>query len=402
MAVTRASTPSRRTRSRRAAPSPSLTTSARSVALAALLRIEVDGAFANLVLPGLLDASGLDERDRAYATDLVYGTTRLRRACDWSADRFVQRDLEPEVRCAVRLGVYQLLSGTPAHAAVGETVAVAPLRARGLVNAVLRKVAGAPPVWPDDATRLSYPDWIVDRLVSDLGRDDAMAALERMNQPAAVNERADGYVQDRGSQLVVEAVAAEPGSVVVDVCAAPGGKATGLAARGARVVALDIRPGRVGLVEANAARLRLDPSQLSVVVADGLSPPLRPSAVDAVLVDAPCTGLGSLRRRADARWRIVPEAADRLASLQVHLLHAAARLVRPGGTLIYSVCTLTAAETVEVAARFGGAHADFEPLPPPTGPWATARGGRGALLLPQAADTDGMYLHRWSRTGSSP
>ncbi len=371
--------------------------SARALALEALVRIDRDGAFANLVMPGLLERSGLDSRDRAHATDLVYGATRMRRACDWSADRFVQRDLEPEVRAAIRLGAYQLLSGTPPHAAVSETVAVAPQRARGLVNAVLRRVADSPPVWPDEPTRLSYPDWIVERMIGDLGRDAAVAALERMNRPAAATERSDGYVQDRGSQLVVEAMAAAPGSVVVDLCAAPGGKATGLAADGSRVLALDLRPGRVGLIDANAARLDLSRSQLSVAVGDGLTPPVRPGSVDGVLVDAPCSGLGALRRRADARWRIVPEAVDRLASLQVHLLRAAAPLVGPGGTLVYSVCTLTATETVDVAGRFAAAHPEFEPVPIPGDPWSPGRDGTGALLLPQAADTDGMVLYRWRR-----
>jgi 16S rRNA (cytosine967-C5)-methyltransferase len=191
--------------------------------LEALVRVDQDGAYANLVLPKLLERFSLDQRDRAFATDLVYGAIRMQRACDWSADRFVNRELEPEVRAALRLGTYQLLNGTPAHAAVGETVAAAPQRARGLVNAVLRRVADNPTEWPDDATRLSYPDWIVDRLSTDLGSDAAMAALTRMNQPATANARADGYVQDPGSQMVVEAMEVERGDVVVDVCAAPGG-----------------------------------------------------------------------------------------------------------------------------------------------------------------------------------
>jgi 16S rRNA (cytosine967-C5)-methyltransferase len=129
---------------------------ARSLALEALDRIDPGGAYANLVLPELLRASGLDERDRHFATELVYGTTRQRRACDHLVDRFLTRPVEPQVRNALRLGAYQLhhLSLAP-HAAVGETVEVVPRRARGLVNAVLRRVAEAPVVWPDDATRLS-------------------------------------------------------------------------------------------------------------------------------------------------------------------------------------------------------------------------------------------------------
>src|SRR5206468_9683539 len=133
-------------------------------------------------------------RDRHFVTELVYGTTRMRRACDWLVGRFVDRPLDPDVRAALRLGAYQLhFLGTPPHAAVSATVDAAPKRARGLVNAVLRKVANATsagdPEWPDDATRLSYPDWIVARLVDDLGSKPALDALDQMNQAASVHVR---------------------------------------------------------------------------------------------------------------------------------------------------------------------------------------------------------------------
>ncbi|HEV7761545.1 MAG TPA: transcription antitermination factor NusB, partial [Acidimicrobiales bacterium] len=216
------------------------------MALDALERIETEGAYANLVLPPLLERSRMSERDRRFATDLVYGTTRMRRACDHLVDRFLSRPPVPRVRSALRLGAYQLaFADVPPHAAVSETVDVTPKSARGLVNAVLRRVsetvaAGTDGLaWPDDATRLSVPDWIVARLTADLGADEALAALATMNQPAAVTERADGYVQDTGSQLVAAAVDARPGERVLDACAAPGGKATALAAAGAAVVAAD-------------------------------------------------------------------------------------------------------------------------------------------------------------------
>ncbi len=141
----------------------------RRVAIEALVRIDRDGAYANLVLPKVLARSGLGERDRAFVTQLVYGTTRYRRACDWFVDRFAHGDLDDDVRAALRLGTYQLrMLGTPAHAAVSATVDVVPRRVKGLVNAVLRKVATAEDAWPSDAVRLSYPDWIVDALVGDV------------------------------------------------------------------------------------------------------------------------------------------------------------------------------------------------------------------------------------------
>ena len=209
-------------------------TSARRVAYEALQRIDHDGAYANLVLPAMLERSDLDQRDRAFVTDLVYGTTRMRRACDFAVDRFVTKEPAPAVRTLLRLGAYQLLfAGVPAHAAVHDTVALAPGRATGFVNAILRRVAAAPVEWPDVATRLSYPDWIVDRLMAELGEADAVAALERMNEPPPVTTRADGYVQDIASQWVADLVEARPGDRVADLCAAPGGKATRLAADGA-------------------------------------------------------------------------------------------------------------------------------------------------------------------------
>lgn len=356
----------------------------------ALLRIE-DGAYANLVLPTMLERSGLDERDRAFVTTLVYGTTRMRRACDFLIDRFVMRPLDAPTRTALRVGAYSLhFLHTPPHAAVSATVDVAPGRSAGLVNAVLRKVAGATVTWPDDATRLSYPDWVVERLVADLGAEDAHGALEQMDEPATVNERPDGYVQDPASTLVTSAVGARSGELVADTCAAPGGKATALAATGAVVLASDISATRAGLVRDNVRRIGSD--GVAVVVADGRALPWRPRSFDRVLVDAPCSGLGVLRRRPDARWRVQPGDVDRLAALQRALLEAALALVRPGGMLAYSVCTLTAAETRGVDGWLAGAFPTLEALDPPEGPWQPWR--RGALLLPQTEGTDGMFLLR--------
>ena len=144
---------------------------ARRTAVELLVRVERDQAFANVLVPNVLDRSGLSERDRGFVTELVYGTIRRRRACDHLVDRFLhQPEVDPAVRALLRLGAYQLVFlGTPPHAAVSATVAVAPKRVRGLVNAVLRRVAEHEPGWPDEATRLSYPDWILRRLEQDLG-----------------------------------------------------------------------------------------------------------------------------------------------------------------------------------------------------------------------------------------
>ncbi|HEV3451921.1 MAG TPA: transcription antitermination factor NusB [Acidimicrobiia bacterium] len=416
-------------------------TTARAVARDVLVRVD-GGAYSNLVLPAALRRTDLDARDRAFATDLVYGTLRARRRVDAVLAPHTRRpldDVDPPVRALLRLGAYQLLSGVAPHAAVGETVAAAPGRARGYVNAVLRAVAAAPPPAPASfAEALSYPDWIVARLTADLGEPDARAALAAQNEaplvwlrpnrartdpddlaaelaaggatvtrgglvpdavavrgagdPAALPAVREGRAtpQDQASQTVVAMVEAQPGDRVLDVAAAPGGKATGLGERvGAGVVvAVDRHPGRLGQVGPAARRLGLP--AVRPVLADGRALPVAPATIDRALVDAPCSGLGVLRRRPEARWRTEAPAAA-LTELQAALVLAAAAAVRPGGRLVYSVCTLTAAETVGVAARvldaLGGAVRVVEPPGPP---WRPA--GPGALLLPQDADTDGMFV----------
>jgi 16S rRNA (cytosine967-C5)-methyltransferase len=365
---------------------------AREVARRALHRIDWQGAYANLALRGELGRSDLDRRDRRFATDLVYGSTRMRRACDYLVDRFVLRPVEDDIRTILRLGAYQLqFTDVPAHAAVSQTVELAPRKGRGFVNAILRRVADAPVVWPDDATRLSYPDWIVERLRADVGPDDAMAALETMNEPASATVRDDDYVQDAASQWVAELVGAQAGDRVADLCAAPGGKATLLARAGAALVAAsDVRPSRTSLVVDNVRRTA--PGTIQTLVADGRCPPYAPKTFDRVLIDAPCSGLGTLRRRADARWRIDADSVERLAALQRDLVDAAIELVRPGGVLVYSVCTLTDAETRGIDDHLAKAAPQLIPLDPPGSSWASI--GRGARLLPQAAGTDGMYLLR--------
>lgn len=356
-------------------------TNARQVAYRCLQRIDHEGAYANLLLQSELGRTTLSERDRGFVTELVYGTTRMRRACDALIDRFLAKEPQPSLRTLLRLGAYQLhFAGVAAHAAVGETVQLAPKQARGFVNAVLRRVGDTPMQWPNDAVRWSYPDWIVARLRAELG-DDAEAALVRMNEPAPVSVRDDGYRQDLASQWVAAAVEAAPGQRVLDVCAAPGGKATAMALAGADVIAADLQLHRARLIRS-----------VPVVVGDALSPPFPPASFDKVLVDAPCTGLGALRRRADARWRITEGDVAELASLQRRILAATAPLVCTGGWLVYSVCTLTAEESIDHPLPDG-----FEPITMAPAPeWRPY--GQGWRVLPHDHDTDGMVLIRYRRT----
>jgi len=219
--------------------------------------------------------------------------------------------------------------------------------------------------------------------------------------PGALAAVAQGRAlpQDEASMLVVHALAAAAGGLqgatVLDACAAPGGKSTHLAALGAQVVAADVRPGRARLVAETAARLGVA-DRVRVVTADALAPPLAPASLDAVLLDAPCSGLGVVRRRPELRWR--REAGDpaRLGELQGRLLAAVAGLVRPGGTLLYSACTWTAAETRDVVAAFLAAEGDRFAVvdlgDALGGAGMDVKGGLGRQLDPAGDDVDAMYV----------
>jgi len=204
--------------------------------------------------------------------------------------------------------------------------------------------------------------------------------------------------QDQGSQAVVAIVAPEPGERLLDLGAAPGGKATGLAQRmndRGLVVALDVNPGRVRLIRDAARRLGLH--SVRPVVADGRALPVGSGGFDRVIVDAPCSGLGVLRRRPDARWRVQPADVTELAILQRELLSSAARSVRPGGRLVYAVCTLTRAETLDADDWAAANLGDFVAVDRPGAPWRPH--GRGALILPHDAGTDGMFVLSLERRG---
>jgi 16S rRNA (cytosine967-C5)-methyltransferase len=431
--------------------------SSRKVALDALLRIE-DGAFAHILLPQALRTSGLEPRDRALVTDLVYGTVRMQRTLDVLLSTVSNRKitaLDPPVRAALRLGAYQLLVGVPAHAAVGETVGVVDTRARGFVNGVLRSLARSGPPFPlpggDDvasvAVRTSHPDWIVRTFFETFGVADAIATLELDNEAPPVTLRvnplrssieamtielraagaevepgtlapgallvrhtgdlavlpaiAEGRAtpQDQASQAIVGVLDPQPGERILDIASAPGGKATAAAERmggEGLVVAADLHPGRVRTVLRAAERIGVRDA-IATIVADGCRPAVRPGAFDRVLLDAPCSGLGVLRRRPDARWRVEPTDVRDLAALQRVLLAAAADAVRPGGRLVYAVCTLSKDETLDVDEWARAELPDFAADAPPPAPWR--RFGRGALLLPSDAQTDGMFVLSLTRAG---
>ncbi len=249
---------------------------ARRVALDALDAIDPGGAYANVASRTALAAGRLSDRDRHFVTELVHGTTRMRRACDHVVDRFLERSVSDRVRNVLRMGAYQLVFlRTADHAAVSETVDVAPKPARGLVNAVLRKIASLPDdlEWPDLATELSYPTWIVERLTVDLGADRAEAALRTMNQAPSATERDDGYTQDLASQWVARAGRGGSGGAGSrPLCRAREARPPRWLSAPATVIAADRREHRVATIVENVDRLGLT---VPAVVADGAAPPFR-------------------------------------------------------------------------------------------------------------------------------
>ncbi len=362
-------------------------TAARRVALEVLSEVDGGQRVGN-ALAGAADLDSLDARDRAFVTELVNGTTRMRRALDHVAEPFISRRLDPDVRAAIRLGSYQLrYLGTPPHAAVSGTVDVAPRRARGLVNAVLRRVSELDSVsFPSPEVEHSYPDWIWELARSQWG-DEGCQALIAMNSPERPTPRADGFVQGQASKWVCEVLdaIAEQGGLLLDMCAAPGGKTTAAGPQWDRVVAIERDARRVETLATTVERFL---PGTPVVRADAGRSPFRAGCADAVLVDAPCSGLGALGRRSDARWVVRAKAIDRLATVQRGLVTEALRAVRPGGIVVYSVCTFTHQETTGVIDSLSSVG--FETIDVPGSLWR--RHGRGAIVLPQDHGTDAMAV----------
>ncbi len=458
------------------------TDAARAAAFDTLRTVAESDAYANLVLPPLLRERRVTGRDAGFATELAYGTLRLRGRYDAVLAQASSRPLE-QVDAAVldvlRLGAHQLLGmRVPPHAAVSETVGLARERvgagAAQFVNAVLRRVSEHPleewltrvgdaadPRGDDLVARLavteSHPAWVVralreslvgagrsaDELPALLAADNApprvtlvarpglVSAAELAEQtgaspaglaptalvldggdPGAVPAVRDGSagVQDEGSQLVtlafVEAPVAGADERWLDLCAGPGGKAALLGAlaaqRGARLVANEVQPHRARLVE---QALRAVPSEAveEVRTADGRTVgTTEPASYDRVLLDAPCTGLGALRRRPESRWRRTPADLAVLGALQRELLASALAAVRPGGVVGYVTCSPHLAETqlvvldgLRAAARAGtpAEVLDAVPVVRQVAPgWEPVGGRTDVQLWPHVHGTDAMHL----------
>ena len=448
---------------------------ARRIAADVLLRVEQQGAFANLALDsGLRSAGVLEQREAALATELVYGTLRWQPQLDRAIESHSSRpigELDAPVRTVLRMAAFELLHHptVPARAAVHEAVELCKElragRAAGFANAVLRRLsevraAPEPPSREVDpighvAAITAHPRWIVERWTTAFGAAEAerlcqadqqlAPACVRVNRSRATLEEAraifaaqgieatpgrfspdalvlaagtppaldlDGHAegsfqaQDEAAQLVSLFAAPRAGARVLDACAAPGGKSCHLAelvGPTGRVVAVDLHARKAQIIAEAAARL--GHAQVEARAADATLPlpGEGPGGFDLVLADAPCSGLGTLRRHPEVKLRRSVEDVDRLAALQARLLRALAAYVKPGGLLVYGLCTYTPEEVDENLARFLAAHGEFKLEPPPAG-WALPAAEelvdeRGCLVTsPARSGTDLFFAARLRRS----
>jgi 16S rRNA (cytosine967-C5)-methyltransferase len=414
---------------------------ARQCAYAVVRRVFEQEAFADRALHAEAQARGLEGRDRAFAMALAFGTVQRKGTLDHVAAAFSSRPperLDAPVLAALRLGLMQVLfmDGVADHAAVHESVELAKRHARagsGLVNAVLRRalregrdlVAALRDDTPAHAAvKHSVPQWLAELWWAELGAERARALLAAVNAPAesavrvntlvgraaqvaeslgvawhpapdlpeglVIDEPFDVYAsaqwergelmpQSRASMTVARTLAPAAGDHVLDLCAAPGAKTTHLAALTGDVgglVAVERHPGRAEALRATLARMHV--RQVTVETADAAAPRTE-AAFDRVLIDPPCSGLGTLQSRPDLRWRTSPERIADLAAQQARILDAGAGATRRGGTLVYSVCTISAAESDAVVGAFLAAHPDWRAEDP-------------IRLAPDTDGTDGFFI----------
>jgi 16S rRNA (cytosine967-C5)-methyltransferase len=435
---------------------------ARVCAYAVIRRVFEQGAYADRALQ--TEAGALDARDRALAMRLAYGAIQRRGTLDHLIERLAGRPaakLDAPLLAALRLGLYELLytSGAPDRAVVADTVELAKMHGRrgahGLVNAVLRRagregrdalLGGLRDDTPDHAAVMhSHPRWIAQLWWEELGETDARALLAADNDPGELALRVNTLVaeppraagmlgtktytdpelpealvldgpldlhrseawrtgsviaQSRAAMLVGHALDPQPGERVLDLCAAPGGKSTHLAALmggEGEVLAVERNPARAGALQETARRLHAH--TVRVELADAAIPRAEGAVFDRVLVDPPCSGLGTLQSRPDLRWRVTPEHVREMVNIQSKILAAGAAALRPGGVLVYSTCTISPLENERQIERFLNENLDFQldDLTHEQTIHSHPRAPKLMLTMPHREHTAGFFIARIRR-----
>lgn len=418
--------------------------SARRVATRVLFRVAEDGAWASLALDAEIARAKLDRRDAALATEIVYGALRVLPRLDAALDAHLARPrkVDAYLRAALRAGAYQILhlSRVPPHAAVSDAVSLVKRergpRLAGVANAVLRKLER--PASPAPPARMVVPAWIEEAIRRGVGdaRAEAFLAARPLPPPLGLRavrssaaahveairaarpeaevgasvlterglfvrgagdpralpgwERGELAVQELGSQLVVELTGVQAGERVADLCAGRGTKSLAMAERGAAITAVDLYEEKLERALAEKERLGIEAPIATLAVDLSVGAGGLDASFDRVVVDAPCTGLGTVHRRPELALRLRPGDPARMAELQLRILETAVRLVRPGGLLIYAVCSPTRQEGEGVAARLEPAHPELARVP-------------SLPSDPIAADDDGaVRIGPWSGESAAP
>ncbi|MBY0598369.1 16S rRNA (cytosine(967)-C(5))-methyltransferase RsmB [Bacillus bingmayongensis] len=432
----------------------------RELALDGLIQVEKSGAYSNLLLNNLIEKSQIDRKDVGLLTEIVYGTIQRRDTLDYYLQPFLRKKVEAWVKVLLRLSLYQMiyLDRVPERAAIHEAVEIAKRRGHkgiaGMVNGVLRSIQreGVPAVEEiqDPVKRLSvatsHPEWLVQewtaaydletaekmckvnllppvsaaRVNVDKGTvEEAIVLLENegveakrgdLSEDAIQIEKGNvahteafqkGFlsIQDESSMLVARALEPEEGDMVLDSCAAPGGKTTHIAERlkgTGQVTSLDLHPHKVRLIQQQAKRLGLENVETKALDARKVQEHFANESFDKILVDAPCSGFGVIRRKPDIKLGKEKGDSERLSTIQLSILEKVAPLLKAGGRLVYSTCTIEKIENEQVIERFLQEHPEFE--------WDTTMKERmpeklrpyindgQVQILPHYFATDGFYI----------
>lgn len=430
----------------------------RDAALSILLAIDKNQAYSNLLLHQTIERYKLEAKDRGLLTELTYGTLQHKMTLDYYLEPFIRGKVDHWVRWLLRLSLYQMhyLTRIPPHAAVNEAVEIAKRRGHqgiasmvnGILRTILRQGVRSVEEIQDPIERLSiatsHPQWLVARWVEDYGYDITRDMLEENNIPPVQTVRvnttktnvkeviaslkADGMIaeqsdlipecihltngqaartkafkeglitiQDESSMLPAYALHPQPGWRVLDMCAAPGGKTTHIAEKmnnDGSILATDIHPHKLDLIDGNTARLGLDIVQTAPIDGRKAAEFLQPESFDAVLVDAPCSGLGVMRRKPDIKYTKREEDLENLQTIQLALLDAAVKVLKSGGRLVYSTCTVDKQENQGTVQAFLKQHPEMKAQQLESLPTKLAEKQVDGMLqvFPQDFGSDGFFV----------
>ncbi|MFF5993263.1 16S rRNA (cytosine(967)-C(5))-methyltransferase RsmB [Lysinibacillus sp. KU-BSD001] len=439
----------------------------RDAALTILLAVDKNQAYSNLLLHQTIEKYKIDAKDRSLLTEITYGTLQHKFTLDYYLEPFIRGKVDLWVRWLLRMSLYQMeyLSRIPPHAAVNEAVEIAKRRGHkgiasmvnGILRTILREGLRATADITDPVERLSietsHPKWLVDRWVESYGYENTANMLRENNIPPVQTVRvnttratveqvlasleAEGIkahqsdvmpecihltngtaarttafkeglitIQDESSMLPANVLNPQPGMKVLDMCAAPGGKTTHLAEKmqnEGSILAMDLHPHKLDLIDENTARLGLEIVQTAPIDGRKAASFLAKESFDAVLVDAPCSGLGVMRRKPDIKYTKREEDLESLQTIQLAILDNAVQVLKPGGRLVYSTCTVDKRENEGTVEAFLTAHPEMESEALTNLPEKLlAKQNSGMLqVFPQDFGSDGFFVAAFRKKGET-